>query len=1194
MVLNRLYIICFLLLPALLRGQPAFYHLSTAEGLSDNNVSTVVRDRTGILWIGTTEGLNSFDGNRISTFHKYKYPELADNNIERIIVDKQNRLWIRTNTHYLTMLDENRKFHRILVGDSTDKNNISSVFYTSSRGLVVLKGQQHYFQEPGQILRFKKLSVPFDDLMKKPSGFTYFFSKDRTIYYRGGWLILIDYSSLAVMMKIQFPGLSGAQLVNDDEILAYSAEGIFYRFSIKGGGLISTYDSLPDQHQEKIKGPLRNSSLIDENNIAITSYFSGLYLLSLQHQSLLRLEHDPSDQRSIGGNNTFVVRYDSSGYLFVTTQTSGLHYYNLKQQQANTKPYFSDAEKNIFDGYIQSIVTDQNDNLWLGAQDRLIYWNRKTGRSQFVPLQLPDGTLISGRETIREVHQGKEGKLWVGTTRYGVLVLDDRQKTIIQLSSKQEENQAAIPSPWINAICSDKHGNKWVGTLSGTCIVDQHRYGVMTLQKHPLLAPISKIPCTAIWMDRKDQIWIGTTKGAWCYNEEKNTLLHFDVKKGMVNNAVYAINEDNYGNYYFATLGGLSILSTDGTISSFNRSNGLPNDRCEGILRDEKGYVWIGNLNCILRYDPDNKKFAVYEEGMGFSHAGYRMRCAYASQTGEMFWGTDKGIIYFYPDQMNRSITALSPIIHSLQSGNEIFRFTAASNLQFPYNSSSFLFNFFSGELTGDKKNKLLFRLQGFDDDWKTPSSTGQATYSKLPPGKYTFEVKASRDGINWKMAAYPVHIRILAPWWQSSWFRLLCVALFLMLCSLLFIFYRKRKKANEIQQTIDYFANSAYEHSSAGDIFLDICRNCISRLGFEDCVIYVPDEEQRVLVQQAAFGPKNKGQGEIANPIIIPMGAGIVGYVASSQQAEIIPDTATDKRYIVDDERRLSELTVPVIHEGKLLAIIDSENRKRNFFTKDHLRALQSIASLCAAKISRSMAFEAMRKSREELLLLNMKMAETKFLNLRLQMNPHFLFNSLSSIQHLIVSGQTQKAYRYLTVFSNFLRSLLNFADKNFILLEQEIKIMTMYIELESLRFDDSFIWEIKTDDSLLQEVVTVPSLLIQPFAENAIWHGLLHKDGPKKLTIHFKSDAEDSLTCIIEDNGIGREKAGEIRAQNINARLRESKGIGIIKERLTLLQQKTGKPASIEFEDLYDEAKQPAGTRVRINIPYYNPEEL
>ncbi len=150
----------------------------------------------------------------------------------------------------------------------------------------------------------------------------------------------------------------------------------------------------------------------------------------------------------------------------------------------------------------------------------------------------------------------------------------------------------------------------------------------------------------------------------------------------------------------------------------------------------------------------------------------------------------------------------------------------------------------------------------------------------------------------------------------------------------------------------------------------------------------------------------------------------------------------------------------------------------------------------------------------RQELMELNVKMAESKFLNLRLQMNPHFLFNSLSSIQHLIVSQQTTKAYKYLTIFSNFLRSLLNYAEKNFIQLDEEIKILNMYVELESLRFDGSFHYEITVDENLSNDVVFVPSLMIQPFAENAIWHGLLHKEGEKKLLIRFSGDADEVLT--------------------------------------------------------------------------------
>lgn len=224
----------------------------------------------------------------------------------------------------------------------------------------------------------------------------------------------------------------------------------------------------------------------------------------------------------------------------------------------------------------------------------------------------------------------------------------------------------------------------------------------------------------------------------------------------------------------------------------------------------------------------------------------------------------------------------------------------------------------------------------------------------------------------------------------------------------------------------------------------------------------------------------------------------------------------------------------------------------------------------------------------------LNVKMAESKFSNLRLQMNPHFLFNSLSSIQHLIVSQQTNKAYKYLTLFSNFLRSLLNYAEKNFLPLDEELKIVRMYIELESLRFDQSFSWEIKTDEHLTNDEIFVPTLMIQPFVENAIWHGLLHKEGDKKLLIHFQNSTEEYLTCTVEDNGVGREESTRIRKNKISSMVHESKGISIIKERLKLLEQKTGKPAGLEVKDIYNEKNEATGTKVIITIPYYNPEEI
>jgi ligand-binding sensor domain-containing protein len=204
---------------------------------------------------------------------------------------------------------------------------------------------------------------------------------------------------------------------------------------------------------------------------------------------------------------------------------------------------------------------------------------------------------------------------------------------------------------------------------------------VHDLSTHPLLSKLSNIPCASIWVDQAGRVWIGSVRGAWCYDEAKNTLMHYGTNAGLAHNTIYAVNEDNLGNYYFATAEGLSILSKDGKIKSYNKSNGLRNNRCESVLKDENGYMWIGNLSCILRYDPAAEKFAVYEEGYGFSNGGFRMRFGYRSNSGEMFWGTDKGLTYFFPEQMNSMAQPLEPSINSLFISDTAYRFTANENL---------------------------------------------------------------------------------------------------------------------------------------------------------------------------------------------------------------------------------------------------------------------------------------------------------------------------------------------------------------------------------------------------------------------------------------------------------------------------------------------------------------------------------
>jgi signal transduction histidine kinase/CheY-like chemotaxis protein/AraC-like DNA-binding protein len=171
-------------------------------------------------------------------------------------------------------------------------------------------------------------------------------------------------------------------------------------------------------------------------------------------------------------------------------------------------------------------------------------------------------------------------------------------------------------------------------------------------------------------------------------------------------------------------------------------------------------------------------------------------------------------------------------------------------------------------------------------------------------------------------------------------------------------------RTAEELESTINYFATSLYGKNTVNEILWDIAKNCISQLGFRDCVIYLVNENNNILEQKAAYGPKNPKEFEIENAITIPVGEGIVGTVARTGVAEVIPDTSKDSRYIVDDERRFSEITVPIIYQDKVIGIIDSEHPEKNFFSDLHLKVLTTIAALASNKIVKAFGEEEMMKA--------------------------------------------------------------------------------------------------------------------------------------------------------------------------------------------------------------------------------------
>jgi len=202
-----------------------------------------------------------------------------------------------------------------------------------------------------------------------------------------------------------------------------------------------------------------------------------------------------------------------------------------------------------------------------------------------------------------------------------------------------------------------------------------------------------------------------------------------------------------------------------------------------------------------------------------------------------------------------------------------------------------------------------------------------------------------------------------------------------------------------------------------------------------------------------------------------------------------------------------------------------------------------------------------------------------SKLTAIQSQMNPHFIFNSLNSIQDLILKGDVEHSYSYITTFSNLVRRTLNYSDKDFIDFDQELKLLELYLSLEKLRFKTDFNYTIlheNVDDIML------PPLLVQPFIENALVHGLLHKEGQKRLKITF--ELTDVLICCVEDNGVGREKA---KAINLRQRSEHESFSGkAIHKRFEILSNVFEGQFGYEYEDLMENGE-PSGTKVTLKIP-------
>jgi len=1187
------------------------------QGLSHNVITGLAQDSTGYLWVATTSGLNRFNGSSFVQFHSSNDSlSLPEENLSGLVWLDKHRLAAST-TEGLHIIDTRTGESRNLYISYTDKkyqykfNGILAVNSNSAGDIFLLTRSGFYHFDKNYHLVFRFDYYTKEQVATTPFGF-------------GRYLLRLDEQRLTIMgidgvyyynmAKKQFKKMDTADCPELGEFINYpktnyrffqQKPGCFFIMNPDANSLV--YVNLAEHKKTvtllpflSIKNEFDYRSelvAVSDTLLYISGNFAGFYKMRLYPESgeikfspkkyfpfyyCRRMLQDRDHNLWIATNKGLLSQdnsqlhirqvvipaslqdsfpnisidgiYAAGDKLFVATRgNGGLLVFDKQHLQFIRQISFGKFWKNSDN--ILSIVTAGKNNLLVGTNGPLFRVNLLTGTTTEIAL---DKWNRQG-DWIADLYKDRKKNIWIASEN--VYKYDTTtNKTSIILTNKEIFDKIQ----WARGINQDASGNIWV---AGHGLL---RYNVKsnTIDRVVDSFPFIRIPdqqVPSFVADEQNNLWINSNNnGLVCYNIDKGTFLHFTREDGLPDNSISAMIVIR-NKLWIAGYSGIACLDLRTLqISSFGKEDGFP------------------DLPIII-----NSKFF------------------YDSASNKLYIGFTNTIVQFDPDIIFQRSKVPHLFIESFTAGDQKKFVFPGKNITTSWRNNEITITIGSINFLTSNSQRFAYRLVKDDSaHWQQLGTQNTFSISNLSPGYHRIQVKLFSLSNRWPEQVKEIDITILPPIWQRPWFTAISVVMLLLSVYLLLKWrtglIRKKERAKthiqelkaeeyknqfELEQISNYFSSSLAGKKNVEDVLWDVTKNLIGRMNYVDCIIYVWNEDRTKMIQKAAYGPKGDPKAISAQLFDVSPGQGVVGHVMKTREPLLVPDTRWDRRYRVDDTVRLSEICVPIIHNDELIGIIDSEHPNESHFKEGDIKILTTIATLVGNKIKQIESEESLEIKQKEIAFINQELAEAQLSALQTQMNPHFIFNSLNSIKGMILNNEQQKASRYLSKFAQMIRITLNQSKEIFTTLYENKEHLENYLAMEKLRFDDSFTFQITVDDQIDIEETLIPTLMIQPLAENAIWHGLMNKKGEKKLLIRF-SRVEEKISCEIEDNGIGIKRSEELK--QVNRQPHQSVGLNNLRNRIKIMNEKYDAGCTLEITDLQDLNKDNTGTCavLRFNI--------
>ena len=831
-----------------------FNHLTKEDGLSDSFDWCILQDRKGFMWIGTSDGLDRYDGRGFKLF-KYSPDDvnsLGANTIRAIYEDKSGILWVGTEGGGLNRYNSAQENFTRFTYDPNNPASLSSNVVTSI--YEDKSGTLWVGTRDGGLNLFNRENENFICYKNNPNDPTSLSSNTIAPIYEdsngnlwigtvGGGLNKFDRINQRFIRYVHNPYDPTSLSQNDISGISEDKFGNIWASTLGGG--LNKFKYKDDQQAIKfthIKNNSNDPNSLNNNNIAtlfidsdnimwVGTWGGGLnktVINSSSNSSLsfISYKHSNDDQYSLSDDNISCIYKDPSGLLWIGTWGGGLHIYNTQQKVFKHYTHKADDPSTLSAKGVSAIYEDRSATLWVGTWDGgLNKMDRTTNKFIHYQNKPNDNTSLSNN-AVSAIYEDRLGVLWIGTWQGGLNKFD-REKEKFYKYQHDPLNPASISDDRIVTICEDPDGGLWIGTYYGGLNKFDRQSEKFIHYKHidNDSTSLSDNSVSVIYRDRRGVLWIGTRFGG--LNEldfsKGKFRLHNIISGSSANvnqNKIISILEDSSGILWIGTqeLGLIKLNKETGQFKNYMMKDGLPGDYILGILEDDNGNLWLSNNPGLSKFNPLTEKFRNYdvEDGLQSNEFEEYPAC-YKSKTGELIFGGINGFNIFYPDSIKDNPHIPPIYITDFYLFNEPVRvgYDSLSNrtilnksiieceeIELNFDDNVFSFEFAALDFHSPDKNKYAYILEGFDKEWIfTDAKKRTATYTNLDPGKYTFRVKGSNNDGIWNEAGSSIKIIILPPWWRTIWAYIFYI---LFIASIIYLTWKAQLKKLKVKHEFE------------------------------------------------------------------------------------------------------------------------------------------------------------------------------------------------------------------------------------------------------------------------------------------------------------------------------------------------------------------------------------------------------